>query len=207
MLLLGFGCAHLSPISYTYEHSAKALVNLRQSKSSCSGFHIGEGRILTAAHCLARMPKAEIILSDGRTYQHKLLLLDRQRDLAMLSIEVSDFEHLSLWDPFFDGKIPLGTEIISIGFPGYYSARIQFEVGHIHSIAKMDGVTVLISKNTAFPGESGGPVVATVNGKVVGVVHAYREVIRGDSSDKHYHIHLSYFIAYNEILNFLNQIS
>ena len=180
-------------------------MNLRLDKSSCSGFHIGDGKILTAAHCIARMPKAEIILTDGRKFSHRLLLLDRQRDLALLKIEVSDFDSLQIWDPFFNGQIPVGSEVVSVGFPGYYNAKMQFEIGHIHGLARMDGVDVLVSKNTAFPGESGGPAIATSNGRVVGVIHAYREIIRENTAGNHYHMHLSYFIAYTEMVAFLNQ--
>ena len=127
-------------------------------------------------------------LSTGR--RARVVATDRVRDLALLRIEGAPLAALTLAEP---GSVREGTEIALMGYPigGTLGFAMVTHRGIVASIttaalpaataSNLDPRALLRLREgnfellqldaTAYPGNSGGPVFDTANGRVVGVVN------------------------------------
>ena len=199
------------------------LIDGTRVNGSCTVFHIGNGRLLTAAHCFDPLyltlytNKEEESFMDtyfnhqitdahGHVYKKiKLLKYNISHDMVLLQVEGFDGRALAIWNPSLDGTPEVGDRIISLGYPGYFARKFTFEIGLIKSISFMktglghDGPFIL-SKGTLFPGYSGGPTLSMENGKVIGLNHAGASIPVFGGRDS---VPLSLAISYTTIRKFL----
>ena len=182
-----------------------SVVHLTADHGSCSAFYVGHGLFITASHCIK--PDAEHIISDlnGDVYGVRPILVDRDRDVTVFESEGFDGMPLKLWNERIFGAPKIGSSIVSMGFPGYYQQDFVFEEGSILDRRRMNGVDAIISRELAFPGESGGPVISLQNGQVIGLVHALAERITPLDNDVEVHNTLSVLVAWSEIQIVLEQ--
>jgi S1-C subfamily serine protease len=135
----------------------------------CSGFSIGEGRIITAGHCISKFGGFEIELSDGSKVMGTLAMFSNPRladDMAVIQVSV-DIPALEVEC----GPSPaVGTRVHVTGYPAYYGLATVW--GTVAGTPKefggawRDGLPINIS---VAPGYSGSPVL-TEEGKVVGIL-------------------------------------
>lgn len=130
-----------------------------------SGFHIGDGFIVTAAHVLKNAKKITIKSDDGDERDGEILWVNETRDIGLVRVE----NPYRLKTANLSCRSPAANE--SISAPGN-PMGLEFVTshGHVAGTARQAGFwkSVFVTDMTVVPGQSGGPVVAA-NGDVVGV--------------------------------------
>lgn len=143
-----------------------------------SGFFVsGNGRIVTNCHVvkskLAGATVAEnridpddvsivVKLADGRERSAAVLLADEERDLAVLKIDADKVTALELGD---SDQVKVGHPVIVIGHPLSTSLKSSVSNGIISAVREGKLQTSAIT----YQGNSGGPMIDSVSGKVIGV--------------------------------------
>ncbi len=138
-----------------------------------TGFIIDrEGHILTAFHVVENMNQIEVVLSNGRRLNPRLVGTAPQLDVALLQIHAPADElfPLSLGD---SASLQIGQKVIAIGNP--LGLHNTITVGVVSALRRTAGETpveledALIQTDAAInPGSSGGPLLNSA-GKVVGI--------------------------------------
>lgn len=171
--------------------------------SSGSGVVIGNGRILTCAHCVVNASYISVRKHfEDSVYQGTVLYVDNDADLALVS--VGDPKFMADIIPMEIGRTPqVQDEVVAVGYPiggsdisftrGIVS-RIE-DISYSHSLQTLLGIQVDAAIN---PGNSGGPVLDMTNGQVAGIA------FQGDSSDGAQA--LGYIIPPDIINHFLDDI-
>lgn len=201
-------CALSRSIKDLYQESSSAVLYLENGDSSCSSFHIGNGIIITAAHCVgAQVPWEEAgelsIHIDSVLVVHnpKVLLDDNEHDIAILNVpEARKLPFLVL------GNIPqTGERLTTIGYPGWWDGKKTFDIGYVLGNDFLEGTLVIFGSGNAFPGESGGPVLDE-RGFVVGI--ASRISPRGIMwpGGRHLHRDVSIFVSSEELKGKLHDL-
>ena len=130
-----------------------------------SGFAIGRGNyILTNAHVVGEAKNVTIITSSKISIPGTVEVIDKGRDIALVSIKGISLQPLRL----ADGDLSTAEKLYAIGAPlqeelsstvtqGIYSAKRDFE-----------GYNWIQSDTSINPGNSGGPLLNS-DGHVVGI--------------------------------------
>lgn len=142
-----------------------ATVLIQRPNSKGTGFHIGGGRIITAAHVVNGARTVSLKSYDGRISSATVVKVDTKTEIAILQT------NMRLLPAEIDcGTVPVGTAISAIGNPLGQEFITAFgriagaprETSHAKSVYVTDMTTVM--------GQSGAPVFA--DGRVIGVVSA-----------------------------------
>lgn len=165
---------------------------------SGTGFAIGSGNLIaTCAHVLPTLDPADkatlvVAIPGGETtriVEARLQHINREADLAVLRIDGPALNPLSLSGAPLP---PEGSDIVLIGFPigaalGLFPATHRGLIAAIAPMALPPGnaaqlnaqnvqrlrgtpIDILQLDATAYPGNSGSPVIELVSGNVVGIV-------------------------------------
>ncbi|MGX1099936.1 Do family serine endopeptidase [Amorphus sp. MBR-141] len=133
-----------------------------------SGFIISsDGYVVTNNHVVDHAEEVTVVMSDGKTYDAKVIGVDEKTDLALVKIDGEDsFPFVA----FTDGDVRVGDWVVAVGNPfglggsvtaGIVSARgREIGAGPYDDFLQIDAP---INK-----GNSGGPTF-NLDGKVVGV--------------------------------------
>jgi S1-C subfamily serine protease len=141
------------------------------SQGQGSGFILDKaGHILTNNHVIEGANRGiEVQLSDKRKFKAKVIGTDRVHDLALLQIEASNLQPVTLAD---SSEIAVGQEVLAIGNPfGLSGTMTRGIVSSIRSIRTSDGSPIenAIQTDAAInPGNSGGPLLNS-RGEVIGI--------------------------------------
>ena len=174
-----------------------------ESASSGTGFAItSNGVIATNYHVIsgAKTIKIKGINGDfSKTYAAKILVEDKNNDLALLQIEDSNFISLGVI-PYVIKNNPsdVGTSIFVLGYPLPTSMgdEIKLTDGIISSKSGFKGdITSYQISAPVQPGNSGGPLFDK-NGNLIGIINSK---IMGAQN-------VSYAIKASYLTNLLNQI-
>jgi serine protease Do len=134
-----------------------------------SGFVIdGDGTILTNYHVIGDAEKINVTLSDGQSYDAKVIGKDQKTDIAVVKIEAGrDLAAVTLGD---SDRLEVGEWVVAIGNPfgldhtvtsGIVSAKgRQIGAGPYDNFIQTDA--------SINPGNSGGPLI-NLRGEVVGI--------------------------------------
>ncbi|KAF8762627.1 hypothetical protein HU200_009154 [Digitaria exilis] len=172
----------------------------RQHSSSGSAFMIGDGKLLTNAHCVAHDTQIKVKRrGDDKKYIAKVLARGIECDLALLSVENEEFwkgtEALAfgrlpmLQDSVTVVGYPLGGDTISVT-KGVVS-RIEV-TPYAHGTSDLLGIQIDAAIN---PGNSGGPAF-NEQGECIGVAF---QVYRSDEAEN-----IGYVIPTTVVSHFLN---
>lgn len=141
-----------------------AVVVIMRPNGRGTGFSIGNGLIVTAAHVVDGARTVSIKDTDGNTRMAHVDIVDKATDLAILSTSHRipaaelDCRLAKVGDAIESIGTPLGLEFITA-------------TGRIAGAArKVGGTNVLVTDIVTVMGQSGGPVFS--GGRVVGVTHA-----------------------------------
>ncbi len=142
----------------------------RRARSGGSGVIVdaGRGQILTNNHVIDGATSIEVVLSDGRLMQARLIGRDIGSDLAVIEIPDRNLQALPAGD---SDQMRVGDIVLAIGNPfglegtatmGIISASMRSEIGHeaFEDFFQIDAVI--------NPGNSGGALVNT-RGELVGI--------------------------------------
>jgi serine protease Do len=126
-----------------------------------------EGLIITNAHIIGRSPP-QVVMPDGREYVARVLALDRDRDLAALSVDAGELLPIALGD---SGSLQPGQLVMAIGHP--WGVKGVATAGVIMT-GSSEYITVsfaqdMVAVNVPLrPGNSGGPLV-DATARLVGI--------------------------------------
>jgi serine protease Do len=129
-----------------------------------------DGTIITNAH-VARGPRLQVQLWDGREFEAAIVAHDHARDLARLQLEKSRFDgsNLPAVIPADSSRVRPGELAIAIGNPlGFVGA---LTTGVIHAVGPLRGLgpqSWVQADVRLAPGNSGGPL-ADAAGRVIGI--------------------------------------
>ncbi|XP_051142792.1 protease Do-like 2, chloroplastic isoform X2 [Andrographis paniculata] len=186
-------CTHTPP------HYSLPWQKQRQYTSTGSAFMIGEGKLLTNAHCVEHDAQVKVKRrGDDTKYVAKVLARGVECDIALLSVESKEFwegaEPLhfgnlpNLQDPVTVVGYPLGGETISVS-KGVVS-RIEV-TSYAHGSSELLGIQIDAAIN---PGNSGGPAFND-QGECIGVAF---QVYRSDEVEN-----IGYVIPTTVVSHFL----
>ncbi|KAI3829607.1 hypothetical protein L1987_03733 [Smallanthus sonchifolius] len=172
----------------------------RQYTSTGSAFMIGDGKLLTNAHCVEHNTQVKVKRrGDDTKYVAKVLAKGMECDIALLSVENEkfwegaeplQFGHLPrLQDPVTVVGYPLGGDTISVT-KGVVS-RIEV-TSYAHGSAELLGIQIDAAIN---PGNSGGPAFND-QGECIGVAF---QVYRSDDVEN-----IGYVIPTTVVSHFLD---
>lgn len=130
-----------------------------------------EGHILTNNHVIEGAATLTVRLSDGRSFEAKLIGTDPRTDLAVVKVEAKDLVPAELAD---SAKLEVGSWVMAAGNPLGYSNTLS--VGVVSSLnrtlqAGRDGTLLVDAIQTDASinsGNSGGPLTND-RGQVVGI--------------------------------------
>lgn len=137
--------------------------------ASGTGFVVAEGRLLTNRHVIAPCSRVVARDANGTRLPTRLEAADRERDLALLSVDKSVGPPLV----FRDGPpVRRGEYVVTYGFPlsGLLSSGPSLTLGNISALAGLRDNPANFQISAAVqPGNSGGPLFDSW-GHVIGVV-------------------------------------
>jgi serine protease Do len=151
------------------ERVGPSVVGLGRGWGRGSGVVIAEGQVLTNAHNLRR-DEVTVSFADGRRETGELAGVDRDLDLAVLSVDTGDAPAVA-WEP--DGAPGIGTPVIALANPGGRGLRatLGFVSSEGRSFRGPRGRRVRGALEHTAPlprGSSGGPLV-DVDGNLLGL--------------------------------------
>lgn len=128
-----------------------------------------DGRIITNNHVVPNdNDKIQVHFTDDRTFSAKVLQRNPSLDLALLQIQGSNFQPLSVGD---SSKLRVGELVFAIGHP--WGQRWSVTAGifsTMTTVKRQDGASTQYIKSDVLlaPGNSGGPLL-DADGNVVGI--------------------------------------
>jgi S1-C subfamily serine protease len=148
----------------------------QQSSRLGSGFvYDNEGHIITNNHVVSGVTNVEITLSNGDTFNAKVIGTDEFNDIAVLQI-TDDYSNDPITPiPFADSfKIKVGDEVIAIGNPfglsNTMTTGIVSQIGRLLPNQELGfSIPNIIQTDAAInPGNSGGPLLDN-RGNLIGM--------------------------------------
>ncbi|MDY7100038.1 MAG: trypsin-like peptidase domain-containing protein [Actinomycetota bacterium] len=138
-----------------------------------TGFVVSaDGDIVTNAHVVDGADRITVTFSDGTTEPATLVAADPSNDLAVLNIDRTGLDTVTLGD---SDDLEVGDQVIAIGnalgLPGGPTVTEGIVSALDRSITEPNGETIddLIQTDTAInPGNSGGPLL-NADGEVIGI--------------------------------------
>jgi S1-C subfamily serine protease len=136
-----------------------------------SGFILDKaGHVLTNYHVIANANRGiEVKLSNKRTYSAKVIGKDSVHDLALLQIDATNLEPVTLAD---SSGLAVGQKVYAIGNPfGLAGTMTRGIISSIRTIGGSAGAPIenAIQTDAAInPGNSGGPLLNS-RGEVIGI--------------------------------------
>jgi S1-C subfamily serine protease len=177
-------------------------------KGNGSGFFINEnGFIATNYHVIknAKLIQVEYYQKGEKlVYNAKVIVSDKQNDLAIIKISDSGFKKLSMIPYFFgDANVEVGTEIFALGYPiaDVMGTEIKFTDGKISAKTGADNdIRVYQISAPIQPGNSGGPLFDK-NGKLVGITSSALNKEYFNTENVNYAIKISYLKSLIDVLH------
>lgn len=168
-------------------------------KGNGSGFFINEkGYIATNYHVVEDANKIQVeFFQKGlkNTYEAKVIVTDKQNDLAIIQINDSKFKSMPKIPYVFSSNTKdVGTDVFALGYPiaDVMGEEIKFTDGKISSKTGVKGdITVYQISVPIQPGNSGGPLFDN-KGNLVGITSAGLNKDYYNSENVNYAIKTSY---------------
>ena len=150
--------------------AGRSVVGLGGHWGMGSGVVLDDQLVLTSAHNVSP-ERATVTFLDGRVEQARVLGIDVDADLALLSLDTGDVEAIT-W-PAEDGVPSIGAPVVGLANPGGRGLRatLGFVASAARSFRGPRGRRLAGGfEHTALapPGASGGPVV-DLDGRLVGI--------------------------------------
>jgi len=126
-----------------------------------------EGHIITNNHVIEQVDQIEVLLSDGRTKEARLVGADATVDLAVLKIDEPGLKPLKFGD---SDSVQAGDFVLAIGNPfGFDETVTDGIISSKGRPNRVDGFGDYLQTNAAInPGNSGGPLV-NLRGEIIGI--------------------------------------
>lgn len=173
--------------------------NSSEWKGNGSGFFINEkGYIATNYHVVKDASEIQIeYFQKGikNTFAAKVVVMDKQNDLAIIQITDSKFKTLPIIPYVFSSNIKdVGSDVFTLGYPmaDVMGDEIKFTDGKISSKTGIEGdITVYQISVPIQPGNSGGPLFDS-KGNLVGITSSALNKEYFNSENVNYAIKATY---------------
>lgn len=150
--------------AYSVPVTDAATLLIKTADGLGTGFHVGSGRIVTAAHVVKGSDVVTIKTYDGRFSTARVVAIDEAQDLAVLATDL-----IMLSAEMDCGVAKVGDAIMAIGNP--MGQEFVSAFGRIAGAPReLHARSVYVTDMTTVMGQSGGPVFR--DGRVIGVVSA-----------------------------------
>lgn len=161
--------------------SSVVRIDLGPFTGVCTGFLVDQTTVVTAGHCVNRKAGETYDIVAGELkfqavvagYGDPSRSLDDWAILRLTTIAPSDWEPAKL---DCSGKqLPIGTEVRAEGYPGIESSQFRVTFGRITGVNSSDKTfryPVIHTQLPVAPGNSGGPLIRSSDGLVIGIVTA-----------------------------------
>ena len=143
-----------------------------QSLGAGSGVIVSDdGYIVTNNHVVDNASEIEVVLSDNRSYQAKVVGTDASTDLAVVKIDQTDLPAASYGD---SENINVGEWVLAIGNPYEFKSTVTAGIisakgRNINILGGGTSIESFIQTDAAVnPGNSGGALV-NLNGELIGI--------------------------------------
>ena len=168
-------------------------------KGNGSGFFINEkGYIATNYHVIEGSNEIQVeYFQKGvkNTFKAKVIVTDKQNDLAILQIQDPNFNKLPLIPYVFSSSTKdVGTEVFALGYPmtNIMGSEIKYTDGKISSKTGIQGdITVYQISVPIQPGNSGGPLFDS-KGNLIGITSSRLNKEYFNTENVNYAIKTSY---------------
>ena len=155
-------------IEEALEKAKLSTVVIRTANGHGSGFAIGRGNyLLTNAHVVGEAKNVTVVTSSQISLTAKVEVVDKGRDIALLSISGISLPALSISNE----KLGTASDLYAVGAPLDEMLSSTVTRGMFSSVRQFDGYSWLQSDVAVSPGNSGGPLLND-KGHVVGITAA-----------------------------------
>ena len=160
--------ADLNPVGDDLRAISLGVVSLRGLRAGGSAFLLTrDGLALTNLHVIDENPKLHAIFHDRRESSVRLVRSNRESDTALVQIDCrSDCVTIGIGR---STDVRVGDDLAVIGTPLSQSLSQTITKGILSGRRLGNGVTLLQTDAAVSPGNSGGPIIDTTTGLVVGV--------------------------------------
>ena len=173
-----------------------------ETASSGSGFVLTtDGYIVTNYHVVKDANTVKVTLYNGDTYDARYIGGDEDYDIAVIKIDASDLQAVTLGD---SDKLNVGDHVLAIGNP---LGELTFSMSEgiassVNRAINVDGTPFNMIQVTASinPGNSGGPLLNSY-GEVVGIVSAKYSSYSSESVEG-----LGFAIPINDVVAMIEDI-
>jgi serine protease Do len=127
-----------------------------------------EGHILTNNHVVEKADKLEVVLSDDRTFEAKVIGTDPKTDIAVIKIDAKGLVAASIGD---SSLMQVGDWVIAIGSPFGLSQTVTSGIvsaTHRENFDQNQYSDFIQTDAAINPGNSGGPLL-NLRGEVIGI--------------------------------------
>ena len=153
------------------KESLGSVVTIKTNFGLGSGFIISNnGYILTNDHVINSAEKIEVIFDNGFSFEAKLVRTNETKDVAVVKISGNGFKPLPI-NPATD-LAATGTEVLAIGTPENIKLGQTVTKGIISGKREIDENLFLQTDVAINSGNSGGPLINSATGEVIGIVAA-----------------------------------
>ena len=169
MIVPGASAYKPKTVQQVTSEARAAVVRIETDLGTGSGFFINsEGLIMTNNH-VVRDAEEITVTVEGHSvsYDGVVEARDKERDLALIKIDVSDVPYLEFGDI---GAIDLGEQVLVLGYP-LEKKKVSVTSGFVSSIEYDGGTnsTFVQTDSAVNAGNSGGPLL-NLQGDVIGVI-------------------------------------
>lgn len=162
--------SYYAPKNIEELHSVMVRLTRQDGNPLCTATYIGHNLLLSAAHCVIN--PMDHIPNDAFFAGEKLevLVVDTLRDISILGTKQVNANFMTLEDR--DAKIMFKASFISCGYGGGVMMCSNPGMFFPENMPMMSIYNVTSNIRPLVGGMSGGPVIDTITGKIVGVNHA-----------------------------------
>jgi hypothetical protein len=153
------------------KESLGSVVTIKTNFGMGSGFIISDnGYILTNDHVINSAEKIEVIFDNGFSFEAKLVRTNETKDVAVVKISGNGFKPLPI-NTSADLAVT-GSEVFAIGTPENIKLGQTVTKGIISGKREIEDNIFLQTDVAINSGNSGGPLINSSTGEVIGVVAA-----------------------------------
>lgn len=145
-----------------------SVVQINTIEGAGSGFAVTDsGQLLTNEHVVAGTNYAEVIFSNGDSYDAYVISRDISNDLALIQVDGTDTSMLSFAQSE-ESALPQGAVVYAFGYPFGLEGEVSVTSGFLSRHIDIEDTNYLEISTNLQSGNSGGPLI-NGEGKVVGI--------------------------------------
>lgn len=153
------------------------IIESEHAMNQGTAFHIGNGKFVTCYHVIYNDNEAkvaddlEVYLANNVIKRYKVQVVESIEALDFALVKVEDWDHDEKLELDINKQIKVMDNVFVLGFPNYHMGdSIRIVEAQIASTRRYSGETLYGLDKVIYGGNSGGPIIAKENKKVIGIV-------------------------------------